>query len=301
MPEQLLPFLLVAVVLTVAPGPDTALGIRNSLRGGSTAVWWTGLGVCSGIFVHAAASVIGLSAIVAASANAYAFVKIAGATYLFWLGAVTLWRTWHDRGAKDVHEMVHDQLFSDRITRRNAFRQGFVSDLLNPKIALVFLTLLPQFISPGEPRALTSAVLTITFVSGRTGVVARHLLARRSAPRAADAEEDPNWRGGSHRHRDGRPRRSGRSRVADAFLANFSPPADQHRPSGDTPGVGSPAASSHNSPANRNGAPGGPCSAGGVGEDCFSSAARSASRTDRPLRRARARRRGRPPVPTEGP
>lgn len=128
-------------------------------------MWWTGLGVCSGIFVHAAASVIGLSAIVAASANAYAFVKIAGATYLFWLGAVTLWRTWHNRGAKDVHEMVHDQLFSDRITRRNAFRQGFVSDLLNPKIALLFLTLLPQFISPGEPRALTSAVLTITFVA----------------------------------------------------------------------------------------------------------------------------------------
>ena len=53
MPEQWGAFLVVAVVLTVVPGPDTALGLRNSLRGGSTAMWWTGLGVCSGIFVHA--------------------------------------------------------------------------------------------------------------------------------------------------------------------------------------------------------------------------------------------------------
>lgn len=82
MPEQLLPFLLVVTVLTVVPGPDTALGLGNSLRGGSTAMWWTGLGICSGIFVHATASVIGLSAVLAASASAYTVVKTAGAAYL---------------------------------------------------------------------------------------------------------------------------------------------------------------------------------------------------------------------------
>lgn len=69
-PEQLLPFLVLVVVLTVVPGPDTALGLRNSLRGGSTTMWWTGLGVCRGMFVHAAASVVGLSAVLAASGEA---------------------------------------------------------------------------------------------------------------------------------------------------------------------------------------------------------------------------------------
>lgn len=166
MPEQLLPFLLVVIVLTIVPGPDTALGLRNSLRGGSTAMWWTGLGVCSGIFVHAAASVVGLSAVLAASASAYAAVKIAGAAYLFWLGITTLWKTWRDRDrvppSSDLAELSDETAHLDR---RTAFRQGFISDLLNPKIALLFLTLLPQFIGPQEPRALTSVVLTLAFVA----------------------------------------------------------------------------------------------------------------------------------------
>lgn len=165
MPDQLLGFLAVAVLLTVSPGPDTALGIRNSLRGGSSAMWWTGLGACGGIFVHAAASVIGLSAILSASAKAYAVIKIAGAAYLIWLGAVTLWRTWRDRGAPHEGVVASVQPSRGDITRREAFRQGFVSDVLNPKIALLFLTMLPQFISPGEPRVLTSAVLTIVYVT----------------------------------------------------------------------------------------------------------------------------------------
>lgn len=163
-PEQLLPFLVLVVVLTVVPGPDKALGLRNSLRGGSTAMWWTGLGVCSGMFVHAAASVVGLSAVLAASAEAYAVVKLAGAAYLLWLGASTLWKTWRDRH-QPASALGAGSADGVGIDRRTAFRQGFVSDLLNPKIALLFLTLLPQFIGPTEPRALTSAVLTLVFVA----------------------------------------------------------------------------------------------------------------------------------------
>lgn len=165
MPEQVVPFLVVVIVLTVVPGPDTALGLRNSIRGGSSAMWWTGLGVCSGIFVHAAASVVGLSAILAASASAYSAIKIAGAAYLFWLGASTLWKIWRDRHqTSDPAAVAATSAPGGRIDRRTAFRQGFVSDLLNPKIALLFLTLLPQFIEPDEPRALTSFVLTLVFV-----------------------------------------------------------------------------------------------------------------------------------------
>ena len=75
MPAQLLPFLLVVVVVTLIPGPDTALGLRNSLRAGTTGMWWTGLGCCAGLLVHAVISVLGLSALLAASATAYLAVK----------------------------------------------------------------------------------------------------------------------------------------------------------------------------------------------------------------------------------
>ena len=162
MPEQWGAFLVVAVVLTVVPGPDTALGLRNSLRGGSTAMWWTGLGVCSGIFVHAGASVLGLSALLAASSQAYAVVKLAGAGYLCWLGASTLWKSWRRSDSGPVPGEFEPA--AGRVRRWAAFREGFVSDLLNPKIALLFLTVLPQFISPGEPRTWTSLQLTAVFV-----------------------------------------------------------------------------------------------------------------------------------------
>jgi threonine/homoserine/homoserine lactone efflux protein len=164
MPAQLVPFLLLVIVLTIVPGPDLALCLRNGLRGGATAMWWTGLGCCAGLLVHAAASVLGLSALLAASAAAYTAVKIAGAAYLVWLGAYTLWKSWRDRHEPDV-EQVQPVLAATGITRRAAFRQGLVSNLLNPKIVLLFLTLLPQFVSPGEPRVATSVVLSLVFLA----------------------------------------------------------------------------------------------------------------------------------------
>lgn len=164
MPAQSVPFLLFVIVLTITPGPDTALGLRNSLRGGSAAMWWTGLGCCAGLLVHAAISVIGLSALLAASAAAYLTVKLAGAAYLLWLGANTLWKSRH--GARpDPNESLGASLGNADLSRRAAFRQGLVSNLLNPKIILLFLTLLPQFISRGEPRVATSIVLTLVFLA----------------------------------------------------------------------------------------------------------------------------------------
>lgn len=169
MPAQLVPFLLFVIMLTIVPGPDTALGLRNSLRGGSTAMWWTGLGCCAGLLVHAAASVIGLSALLAASAAAYTAVKLAGAGYLVWLGASTLWKSLRHRHRPAPPPSETPEAAATAtgtaLTRRTAFRQGLVSNLLNPKIILLFLTLLPQFISPGEPRVATSTALALTFLA----------------------------------------------------------------------------------------------------------------------------------------
>ncbi len=155
--------MLFVIVVTIAPGPDTALGLRNSIRGGTAGMWWTGLGCCAGLLVHAAISVAGLSALLAASAVAYTALKIAGAAYLVWLGVTTLWKSIRDRNesAADLPGATSDPAV---LTRRAAFQQGLVSNILNPKIILLFLTLLPQFISPGEPRTATSMILTLAFL-----------------------------------------------------------------------------------------------------------------------------------------
>jgi threonine/homoserine/homoserine lactone efflux protein len=160
MPQQLVPFLLVVTVLTVTPGPDMALVLRNGVRGGVRLAWWTGLGCCAGIAVHATAAVIGLSALLAASAAAFTVVKLAGAAYLVYLGVMALWST----RRKDVTAALVDPT-PQPTGPATAFRQGVLSNVLNPKIALLFLTLLPQFVSADEPRMATSAVLAVIFLA----------------------------------------------------------------------------------------------------------------------------------------
>lgn len=155
MPAQLLPFLAVVTVLTLTPGPDMALVLRNGARGGVQTAWWTGLGCCTGIAVYATASAVGLAAILAASATAFTVVKLVGAAYLVYLGVMALWnsRTRHD------DSVPADRPRTEAVGRTAAFRQGLISNLLNPKVALIFLTLIPQFVSPGEPAFATTAVL----------------------------------------------------------------------------------------------------------------------------------------------
>lgn len=157
MPEQLLPFLAVALILTLTPGPDMALVLRNGVRGGARAAWWTGLGCCLGISAYAAASAVGLAAVLAASATAFTIVKIVGAVYLVYLGGTALWHA-RRRPVAEIEEAA------PALDPGTAFRQGLVSNLLNPKIALIFLTLIPQFVSPGEPALPTTAALAGAFL-----------------------------------------------------------------------------------------------------------------------------------------
>jgi threonine/homoserine/homoserine lactone efflux protein len=159
-PDLLLPFLGVVAVLTITPGPDMLLVLRNGLRNGSGVAWFTGLGCCLGISCHAAAAVLGLSAVLAASAAAYTVVKIAGAVYLAYLGVrMVLAAVRKDDGGPQA------PVAADALGRREAFRQGLLTNLLNPKIALLFLTLLPQFVGTGEPRLRTTALLALVFLA----------------------------------------------------------------------------------------------------------------------------------------
>lgn len=159
MPELLLPFLGVVALLTVTPGPDMLLVVRNGLNSGVRGAWRTGLGCCLGISVHATAAVLGLSAILAMSAEAYATVKLAGAAYLAYLGVRMLISAIMsgDASAEAVESAPPRACGA-------AFRQGLVTNLLNPKITLLFLTLLPQFVAGDEPRLRTTAVLAAVFL-----------------------------------------------------------------------------------------------------------------------------------------
>lgn len=158
-PAQFLPFLAVVGLLTLTPGPDMALVLRNGLRGGVRVAWWTGLGCCTGIAVYAAATSVGLAAVLAASATAFVVVKLLGAGYLVYLGAMALW---HSR--KQPTALAVTDAAAPALQPGPAFRQGLLSNLSNPKIALIFLTLIPQFVSAGEPAFATTAELAGAFL-----------------------------------------------------------------------------------------------------------------------------------------
>ena len=193
MPELLFPFLGVVAFLTVTPGPDMLLVVRNGLSAGSRAAWLTGLGCCLGISIHATAAVLGLSAILAASATAYTVVKLAGVAYLAYLGIRMLISALmsvdgeEDTGATTGAPSIPmaaaatatlgdaegtaapaappaDGARAASHTGAAVFRQGLITNLLNPKIALLFLTLLPQFVAHDEPRLRTTVVLAAIFL-----------------------------------------------------------------------------------------------------------------------------------------
>jgi threonine/homoserine/homoserine lactone efflux protein len=162
MPDLLVPYLAVIAVITITPGPDMLLVLRNGIRDGARAAWVTGLGCCLGIAVHAALAVLGLSAILAASAEAFTVVKLVGALYLVFLGVQAIAGSFRTRErprdpAADAPPAV--------ALARSPFGQGLLSNLLNPKIALLFLTLLPQFVADGEPRVATTALLAGVFLA----------------------------------------------------------------------------------------------------------------------------------------
>jgi threonine/homoserine/homoserine lactone efflux protein len=147
---QVVSFTIVAAALTVVPGADTVLVVRNALRGGRNAGWCSMLGILGGTLTHASASAVGLSVILAKSAAAFQFVKLLGAAYLVWLGIQSF-----RRGAA----RLVDAGAGPALPLRVAFREGYLTNILNPKVAVFYLAFLPQFIRPGDPVLAKSLLL----------------------------------------------------------------------------------------------------------------------------------------------
>jgi threonine/homoserine/homoserine lactone efflux protein len=183
--ESLVAFLGVSAIVIVTPGQDTALTIRNSLLGGRRAGLATAVGVSAGQAVWTLATSAGLAALLVASEPAFLALKLIGAAYLVYLGAQSLLAAL--RGRHRTHAA------SGSATPGVAFRQGVLSNLGNPKMAVFFSSLLPQFGGTSFVSLLALGLvfctLTLTWLCAYAFVVARagDVLRRPAIRRVLDA------------------------------------------------------------------------------------------------------------------
>lgn len=153
-------FVLAGVLLNLTPGQDTFYILGASIAQGRRVGIASALGICSGCVVHTLAAAAGLSAILATSATAFVVVKLAGAAYLIYLGVRYIMTRHHDVAVSPA-AMSRDAW--------KAFRQGVITNVLNPKVALFFLAFLPQFIDRESPEKIAAFVaLGLTFVATGT-------------------------------------------------------------------------------------------------------------------------------------
>ncbi|TPK95825.1 MULTISPECIES: LysE family translocator [unclassified Mesorhizobium] len=172
-----LAFLGVSFIVLATPGPDTAITIRNTLLGGRMAGVFTALGISSGQTIWALATSAGIVALLVASEPLFLAVKYAGAAYLIYLGVMALQEALRPPHRQDTATVARP---ARRLTAASAYRQGLISDLGNPKMAVFFASLLPQFVPPGGESfsallglGAVFAVMTFTWLALYATVVAK--------------------------------------------------------------------------------------------------------------------------------
>ncbi|MGY2461882.1 LysE family translocator [Vreelandella sulfidaeris] len=149
---QFVSFLVAITLLTISPGVDTLLVIRNTARGGVRDGITTSVAICCGLFIHATISALGISLILLQSAWAFHMFKLVGAGYLIWLGITSL------LAARRGHSLPINGALKDApaVSRWQPVKEGFLSNVLNPKTVVFYMAFLPQFIAPGDPALLKS-------------------------------------------------------------------------------------------------------------------------------------------------
>lgn len=158
MEYQYAAFLLAIILLTLSPGVDTLLVLRNTARGGWRDGALTTLGISSGLFVHATVSALGVSVILLQSAWAFTLLKLAGALYLIWLGLQTLRQALRQ---PDPPGTVLSLPPRQPLRPWRALREGVLSNVLNPKAVVFYMAFLPQFIDPAHSALLQSALMAL--------------------------------------------------------------------------------------------------------------------------------------------
>jgi threonine/homoserine/homoserine lactone efflux protein len=161
MDDSFAAFLGISAIVIMTPGQDTAMTIRNTMLGGRPAGMATALGVAIGQASWTLAASLGLTALLVASEFAFDAIRLIGAGYLVYLGTHSLWIAIRAGHAEDRVAV----LGAIEMTPRRAIRQGILSNLGNPKMAVFFSSLLPQFVAPGSPTFAAMLVLGLVFVS----------------------------------------------------------------------------------------------------------------------------------------
>lgn len=151
-------FIGVAAIVIVVPGPDTAVVTKNVLLHGRRAALGTSLGVSAGLSVWTLAAAVGVASVLRASEVAFTVMKLLGALYLIWLGVQAL------RAARHPEPAGGSSSATKPMSALGGFRQGFLSDLANPKIGIFFTSLLPQFVDSGHSVLVPFLVLGAVFV-----------------------------------------------------------------------------------------------------------------------------------------
>ncbi len=182
-------FCLAVLLLNLTPGPDTAFIVGQSIAHGRRAGLMAVLGISTGCLIHTAALALGLSALLAASANAFLLIKVVGALYLVFLGVRMI------AGSAGRASVPPEHIDADEAARpvpaHRAFVQGFLTNVLNPKVVLFFVSFVPQFVAVSSPtKALAFVLLGIvlaaisTVYNGLVAILAGGITRRmRTVPR----------------------------------------------------------------------------------------------------------------------
>ena len=147
-------FSLAAALIVLLPGPDTLVTVRALVRGGRRQAVWTALGIETGLVVWVVVAVLGLSAVLRASEVAYLILRLVGAAYLVWLGVQAL----RSSRSPAVAPPARGGLLG------SGYRAGLLTDLLNPKVGVFFVTFLPGFVPSGRSVAGVSLLLGGIFI-----------------------------------------------------------------------------------------------------------------------------------------
>lgn len=188
--QHLVLFIAAGLLLNLTPGPDVLYIVSHALRAGVRAGVVAGLGITAGCFVHIFAAAAGVSALLAASATAFTVLKWIGAAYLVWVGLKLLFaRT--PQAQPDLGALARSQAPADLWT---VFRGGFLTNVLNPKVAIFFLAFVPQFIAPGTGHeALAFLALGTLFNVNAIAVNAGWAVAAAWMARRAPVQRAMHW------------------------------------------------------------------------------------------------------------
>jgi len=157
--ENLLAMIIATLVLNLSPGPDMFYIAGRTLTQGRNMGIAAALGVCSGAYIHALAAILGLSAILSSSASLFLAVKFLGAAYLIYLGFSAIFSKANSITSKQTINTNTKQ------NHKQAFTQGMLTNILNPKVALFFMAFFPQFLSPSPtPETVQLFTLSIAFI-----------------------------------------------------------------------------------------------------------------------------------------